>query len=381
MPVTLRQLGDVALQKATDRALDRLSEINRTKRYISQGRGIMAESESRIAQFNSRNASIINTHVILPPVHPIKDDAPRDTEKTVPRKTNKSREKGEFGLERKLGAINDILSIEFLEVGLLAAKSVGRLTVYGIPYGTGFLVGNQILITNHHVIGTIEDAKNSILELNVEENKYGEPQRSYEYLLNPDRFFLTNKKLDFTLVAVSDSTGSKASLNEFGWHVLLKVQGKVRKGDPVNILHHPDGSNKKIVVHNSHFLHLENKTKYDQYCWYSGDTEEGSSGAPLFNNRWEVLALHHKAVPKTNKNGEIVDKKGRAMSEKRAIENPEDIAWVANEGVRISRIVEAIEKKEFEVNAYKKIRDQLLRLWNSPMAHKKGIEAAEPKKN
>lgn len=71
----------------------------------------------------------------------------------------------------------------------------------------------------------------------------------------------------------------------FGWHVLLAIQGKIRVGDPVNIIQHPHGEEKAVVVHNSHFLHLENGTNSEQFCWYSGDTEKGSSGAPVFNNR------------------------------------------------------------------------------------------------
>ena len=35
----------------------------------------------------------------------------------------------ELGLERKIGNTNDILSVEFFEAGLLAAKSVGRFNI------------------------------------------------------------------------------------------------------------------------------------------------------------------------------------------------------------------------------------------------------------
>ena len=43
---------------------------------------------------------------------------------------------------------------------------------------------------------------------NVEENKLGEAKRIYSYSLDPGRFFLTNKKLDFTLIAVNDPIGN-----------------------------------------------------------------------------------------------------------------------------------------------------------------------------
>jgi endonuclease G len=195
--------------------------------------------------------------------------------------------------------------------------------------------------------------------------------------LAPDRFFLTSKEHDFTLVAVTDPVGDNPPIDSFGWHVLLEVQGKIRIGDPVNIIQHPNGDEKAIVVHNSHLLHLENGTNSEQFCWYSGDTNWGSSGAPVFNNRWEVVALHHKAVPKTDQNGGIVDRNGRVMSEKRIKENPEDIAWVANEGIRASRLVQAIRDASFSDTSQEKIRDDLIALWSAPAAHKRALKAAE----
>ncbi|RWK46883.1 MAG: peptidase, partial [Mesorhizobium sp.] len=61
------------------------------------------------------------------------------------------------------------------------------------------------------------------------------------------------------------------------------------------------------------------------------DTEPGSSGAPVFNDQWQVLALHHKAVPAPERTG----KKTVAP------------VWIANEGVRISAIFSLLERRRF----------------------------------
>ena len=53
---------------------------------------------------------------------------------------------------------------------------------------------------------------------------------------------------------------------------------------------------------------------------YSADTEPGSSGSPVFNDQWEVIALHHASV--------------------RAPEHTE-FGGVLNEGIRVSAIVRA----------------------------------------
>lgn len=361
MPFNIRDFGDKILSEAALRVSKRLKKIDRTQRLIATGRGILAESKSRLREFSRRQEMLLD----------------EEEKSGVPKDQDISGDRAELGLERKIGKTDDKLSVEFFEAGLLAAKSVGRFNVlFGDSFGTGFHVGHQVAITNHHVFNDPSQADACEFELNVEENKLGKAKRILSYSLDPGRFFITNKELDFTLIAVSDPIGNNPPINNFGWHVLLNIQGKIRIGDPVNIIQHPSGKEKAVVVHNSHFLHLENGTNSEQFCWYSGDTAEGSSGAPVFNNRWEVVALHHKAVPKTNRNGEIVDRNGRVMSKTRLEENPEDIAWAANEGIRASRLVRAIKDASISDPTQKKIRDELITLWNAPAAHKRGLISA-----
>lgn len=360
MPININDFGDKLLVKAALRLSERIKTIDRNQRLISNGRGVLAETKSRLQQFSQRLKKL------------------QEEEAHFTEKTGDSIHVSEIGLERKIGKTNDLLSIEFFESGLLAAKSVGRLNVlFGDSYGTGFHVGHQIIMTNHHVLEDSNQANGCEFDLNVEENRIGSAKKVYTYVLEPERFFLTDKELDFTLVAVGDPFGSNPPLDHFGWHVLLEMQGKIRIGDPVNIIQHPNGGTKAIAVHNSHFLYLENGTQDEQFCWYSGDTEKGSSGAPVFNNRWEVIALHHKAIPKTNVNGDIVDRNGHVMSKDRATESPDDIAWVANEGIRASRLVKAIKQASISDPVQSKIRDELIALWNVPGAQKRGRKSAE----
>ena len=65
------------------------------------------------------------------------------------------------------------------------------------------------------------------------------------------------------------------------------------------------------------------------------------------------------------------------MSKTRMKENPEDIAWAANEGIRVSRIVSAIKDASISDPMQSKIRDELIALWSAPAAQRRGRKAAE----
>jgi endonuclease G len=134
---------------------------------------------------------------------------------------------------------------------------------------------------------------------------------------------------------------------------------------PVNIVHHPKGAFKSISVHNSYFLLAENNTSSEHFCWYTGDTNDGSSGAPVFNKHWEVVALHHKAVPRTNVNGEVLDIHGRTMSEERYKLFPELVDYVANEGIRASRLLQHLQNAKISNGEHEVKRNRLLKLWGS----------------
>ena len=198
MPFNIDDLGDEFLSEAASRISKRLKKIDRTLHLIANGRGYLAESKSRRKVFKHRQKMLLAEEI--------------NTAVFSDRETPGGRD--ELGLERNIGKTNDILSIEFLEAGLLAARSVGRITVlFGDSSGTAFHVGHQVVITNHHVLSDPGLTDSCEFELNVEENKIGDPKRVFGYSLAPDRFFLTSKEHDFTLVAVTDPVGDNPHLD------------------------------------------------------------------------------------------------------------------------------------------------------------------------
>src|SRR5262249_18616198 len=217
-------------------------------------------------------------------------------------------------LERVIGATRDFLAIGFFDRGTIASRAVCRVVTNlgggrrGL--GTGFLVTPSLLITNNHVLHSEDEAKRSSAEFNYQLGEGGVQLTVEQFSLRPDVFFLTDKDLDFALVAVEQRSAAGTTLASFGFCPLIAAEGKILVRDPVNIVQHPKGEPKQIAIRNNTLLDLPEQPPLDKFAHYETDTEQGSSGSPVFNDQWEVIALHHSSVPRTNANKQILDRNG-----------------------------------------------------------------------
>jgi len=256
----------------------------------------------------------------------------------------------------------DYKPVEFFERGLHVADSVGRINSAIGKSGTGFLVGEGILMTNHHVIGSPEEGGISALTMNLEENIFGAVKPQEEFKLNPDAFFYTDAELDVTLVATSKRSARGTEVTTFGYLPLIRAEGKILRGWNVNIIQHPNEGNKVVSFRNGVLVEIEGPQGQDEYCYYTADTGKGSSGSPVFNDSWEVVALHHHALPKLDAEGHVLDRQGTRITPAEALADPSRVDWVANEGTRVSRIVAAFETADLPM-PFATVRDELLKLW------------------
>lgn len=245
-------------------------------------------------------------------------------------------------LERIIGKTRDFQFVEFLEMAVFVSKSVGRIVskLAGgrLSYGTGFMVSPRLLMTNHHVLPSAAVAAQSSIEFDFQKDRRGQKVTIRPFNLDPTTFFLNDKSLDFALVAVSPDDRGRP-LADYHWCPLRDDPGKIVTGEPINIIQHPRGELKQVVIRENRLL--DSLGGADLFYHYEADTEPGSSGSPVFNDQWEVIALHHSGVPRQNKKGELLDVDGKVW---RAGSDPSRLDWVANEGVRISKLVEFISK-------------------------------------
>lgn len=248
-----------------------------------------------------------------------------------------------LALYERIIAQNDLLGAAFLLQGAQVSRSVGRITVRtssGRPlhWGTGFLVSPRLLMTNNHVIATGAEAAPSIIEFNYHIQPDGRTAIPIVFNLEPQSFFITHPQLDYTLVAVQAVNTAGVQLASRGWNPLLPDQGKILVGERANILQHPQGEPQQLALRQNEISAL-----LDDFLHYISDTHQGSSGSPVFNDQWELFALHHAGVPQRDEQGRILLLSGRPWDNR--ANTAGQISWIANEGTRISRIVADLEQR------------------------------------
>ena len=265
-----------------------------------------------------------------------------------------------LALERILNK-NNLMSINYLERGLRVARSVARIRIRSaqgrtLGFGTGFMVSPRLLMTNNHVLASRNDAAFSHCEFNFQDDLTGRPIPTSVFELDPDVFFETNIALDFTLVAVKEraraGSGDVSELQYFGWNRLIEEEGKAILGEFLNIIQHPNGEPKQLALRENEFIDL-----LDNFLHYKTDTAPGSSGSPVFNDQWEIVGLHHSGVPRKDANGRILTRDGNLWKQSMG---EHKIDWIANEGIRVSRLVKYIKDLALNDAQRRRLRTDLL---------------------
>lgn len=232
-----------------------------------------------------------------------------------------TREAPRSGAEKVWGKTIDFVDVAFLQRGAYAARAVARvITKDGQGIGTGFMISPSLFLTNNHVISSAKETNELLVEFDYERDLSGRPRASTRFAFAPSNCFLTNDQdaLDYTVVAVGARVNGAGSLQGYSYLPISGARDKHQLGDHANIIQHPDGRLKEAVLRENQLVSRASTTLH-----YVADTEPGSSGSPVFNVLWQVIALHHWGSP----HRDLMDVNGK------------QIAKTVNEGIRISAIV------------------------------------------
>jgi endonuclease G len=258
--------------------------------------------------------------------------------------------RGQRFARRMLGHRNGAESIQgstdfqpflFLSEGVRVGNAVALVEAPG-ERGSGFLISDRLFITNNHVISSIAAARRTTLKFNFQLDAGGRFARHVTFTLDPDACFVTAaaNDLDFTIVALGDA--DPPPTQTFGFCPLSDREDKHALGIPLNIIQHPQLRPKEIVIRNNLLT-----ARVGRVLHYETDTEGGSSGSPVFNDLWEVVALHHYGQPFL----ETRDSDGHALETQ------------VNEGVRISAIIERLQQQRGDLpSRARDLLDQALAL-------------------
>jgi V8-like Glu-specific endopeptidase len=218
-------------------------------------------------------------------------------------------------LEKIIGDRSDLQMVSWLERGLECSTGVCRL-VSRRSLGTGFRINRTLLMTNNHVIKDAAEANSFVAQFFFEEGLDRKMREPVVVKLDPQRFW-TSELFDITIVgadlADADTKNAIASLS-------LSYRFDTTVGDSVSIIQHPLGGPKQIALTSNQVVNI-----FDHRIQYVTDTMPGSSGAPVFNMSWEVVAVHHAG-------GDLV-------------RNDRGEPIFANEGISIAAIAELPEPK------------------------------------
>lgn len=199
-----------------------------------------------------------------------------------------------------------------------------------ISTGTGFLISPNQVMTNFHVIESVldnpdllnsvkfrfdfekgrdEGVMNSGTEININSDdpvftysKYCDNDKNGEADITKE---CTDEYLDYAILNLAEEAGN----NPFGINAAAATDGNIRgwidlknpqenmlfEGGSLIILQHPEGDALKMALGLNKVSAVSPNKKRVRY---SINTQPGSSGSPVFNTNFELVALHNMGDPR-----------------------------------------------------------------------------------
>jgi hypothetical protein len=177
--------------------------------------------------------------------------------------------------------------IATLQKMMALSPAICRLTVNingSEQYGTAFRIGPDLLLTNWHVLHRIHDglpASAVTAEFGYEEDSTGGALAAIPVKCDVATI-VTDKTNDWAVIKTSGAMDN-------AWPVIkLSEAVAPQLNAAAYIIQHPRGYRKRIGFIRNQVSDFDNRVVH-----YLTDTQEGSSGSPVFDQEGKLFALHH----------------------------------------------------------------------------------------
>ena len=186
--------------------------------------------------------------------------------------------------EKIMGDRPTFLDVDYLVQGARIAKAVVKLRMQfaaGWYNGSAFLIAPDRLLTAHHNFFLADGEKATAVTAQLDyERAFDGPE--------PEGTTLTCRVDTIRGEAADDWAVIDLPAPLLGRPIVRFSETPAKAGDSVAIIQHPNGMVKQVALHNNLVTFADaNRLQY------LTDTLPGSSGAPVLDNRWRVVGLHH----------------------------------------------------------------------------------------
>ncbi len=230
----------------------------------------------------------------------------------------------ERGLQKVFGA-ERYVDHRWLLTAFRRAVTVARVSRRGRPVGTGFVLpgealsrewkDSQVFLTNNHVVSSTRPATPRHEEIELGFDALDEGRAAYRAI----------EVLWESPVAELDTTVLRLDRHVEGIGPTPLAAAVPAVADPprrMYVIGHPLGQNLAYSLYDNLLL-ASSPTRIH----YRSPTEEGSSGSPVFDEHWDLVAIHHSGA-----------------DDLRRLDDPTQ-RYQANEGIPLRAIVDALAAK------------------------------------
>ncbi len=186
--------------------------------------------------------------------------------------------------------------INWFDRALAAARSVCRIVREDGEMGTGFLVEGGRLLTCNHTLPDKKAIETTRAEFLFDKRTDGSTGQPLTFQLDAEDFVASpTDQLNFTMVRVVDTAGQLGSLG----FLQADVAGRqLEEGEPLLLIQHALGQDKKVSL--AAFRGAE-----EGRLFYERVSKPGSSGGPVLDGEFRVVAMQEGARNRGGEWGEV----------------------------------------------------------------------------